>query len=341
MLRAVTDLEQQVRWWTYDRQLLGGAAPDPATALRDVVGVYSSHPSAPLSLHARCYSLDAKAFHALDVLRLPAMRSSIHMLPRETAHLAFRALPEPPSRTAGRLKTFGLEQERYRHLRSLVLAEATDPQSARDLGELGEGDKEMKGVIGTMTREGSLVRVGADGLRSNSLRYVAADVPEADPDEALAWLVGEYLRAFGPARVEDAVWWTGATVTRVKAALATVDTLDVGDGLLLRREDEAGFSAASAPGDVAVDLLPKWDAYTMGYPADGRGRFADPDVAERCYDFRGDGMPVVLVEGQAAGTWSLAPGKSAKVEMDWFSKPGPAVKSALDDRVRAVRALLG
>ena len=42
-----------------------------------------------------------------------------------------------------------------------------------------------------MSREGVLVRLGADGLRSNELRYLATDVAEADADEALAWLAGE------------------------------------------------------------------------------------------------------------------------------------------------------
>ena len=43
----------QVRAFTYERQRLGRAAPDAPTALRAIVGVYSAHPSAPLSLRAR------------------------------------------------------------------------------------------------------------------------------------------------------------------------------------------------------------------------------------------------------------------------------------------------
>ena len=62
-------------------------------------------------------------------------------------------------------------------------------------------------LVSLMCRDGVLRRIGADGLRSNQLRYVAADIPEADPQEALAWLAGEYLRAFGPARPEDFRWW--------------------------------------------------------------------------------------------------------------------------------------
>ena len=94
----MTTVDEQARRWTYRRQRLGRAAPDAATALREVVGVYSSHPSAPLSLHARCEALDAANFQALDAARLPAMRGSIHLLPRETGHLPSAPFAEPPAR---------------------------------------------------------------------------------------------------------------------------------------------------------------------------------------------------------------------------------------------------
>jgi hypothetical protein len=322
------------RHWTYSRQRLGQAAPDAATALRDVIGVYSSHPSAPLSLHARFPGLDAAGFAALDALRLPAMRSSIHLLPRETAHLPFRALPEPAARRAYRLRGFRLDEERYAELRERVLEVcAAGPLAMREIGEaVGE---DVKGVTATMTRDGCLVRVGADGLRSNALRYVALDVPSADADSALAWLVGEYLRAFGPVRREDAIWWTGASGARVDAAIASIETVEIEPAYLLLAADEA--RVGDAPRASGVDLLPKWDAYTMGYPSGGRGRFASPDVAERLYDFRGDGMPVVLVDGAAAGTWSLGKGV---VDVDWFEAPGPTLLRAFEDRASGVLGLL-
>src|SRR5260221_6881515 len=146
--------EPRLCWWSYRQQLLGGRGGEPQATLRDVIGVYSSHPSAPLSLHARCRSLDGAAFRALDVLRLPAMRGSIHLLPRGTAHLAFRALPEPPARGARRLEVFGLSAGRYAELRRRVLKLATSPCTARELrAELGV-EKEMTGVVGQMTRDG-------------------------------------------------------------------------------------------------------------------------------------------------------------------------------------------
>ena len=145
---------------------------------------------------------------------------------------------------------------------------------------------------------------------------MANELDHADADEALAWLAGEYLRAFGPIRVKDFAWWAGVTAGRAKQALAEHETEELDGGLLILAKDRKAFEKATKP--QGVDLLPKWDSYTMGYAPDGRDRFAHPDVVKQCYDFRGDGRPVILVDGQAAGTWE-------KGEVDLFDKATPKV----------------
>jgi Winged helix DNA-binding domain len=324
---------EQLRAFTYERPRLGRAAPNAARALKDIVAVYSSHPSAPLSLHARARTMDAKAFHRLDVLRVPAMRQSIHLLPAATAHLAYRATPAPPADRKKRMKHFKLTENRYEELREQILKAAKEPLALPELREaVGAAAEELKGVSAQMTRDAELVRVGAEGLRSNELRYVAAQLDQADEDEALAWLAGEYLRAFGPARVKDFVWWAGVTAGRAKQALAAHETEELDGGLLVLAKDRKSFEKAKPP-NQAVDLLPKWDSYTMGYAPDGRDRFADPDVVKQCYDFRGDGRPVILVDGRASGTWD-------KGEVDLFEKATAKVRKAIDERVQAVNAFL-
>jgi hypothetical protein len=119
---------------------------------------------------------------------------------------------------------------------------------------------------------------------------------------------------------------------RAKAALAAHDTEELDGGLLIRRQDLEAFEQAK-PRKDAVDLLPKWDSYTMGYAPDGRDRFAHPDVVAQCYDFRGDGRPVILVDGQAAGTWE-------KLEPDLFDTVPAKTRKAIDERLDAVKAFL-
>ena len=325
----------RARAFTYARQRLGRAAPDAPTALREVIGVYSSHPSAPLSLWARSATFD---FGSVDGLRLPAMRGSIHLLPRETAHLAFRAVRVPASVEASRMRYFDLTAERFGELRAAVLEVTDEARSSAELKKLAGGGDALRYVLGAMAREGQLVRVGAEGLRSNALRWVRPKpaIRRATREEALAWLAGEYLRAFGPARVEDFAWWSGADRKQAAAALEGIATVEAGGGLLLRREDRRDFEKAPRP--RGLDLLPKWDVLTMGYPRDGRARFAADDVLERCYDFRGDGNPLILVDGRAVAAWSMKfAGKRMEVAVDWFDGP---VKGAAA-RFEELAALFG
>ncbi len=329
----------RVRAFTYARQRFGRAAPDAATALCDVVAVYSSHPSAPLALAARSATMTPDDFRALaaGALRVPAMRGSIHLMPAAAAVRAFRALAESPAARAARLRGFGISEERYAELRALLLAAATGPRTQKELAlALGLPPDEVKGATATMTREGSMVRVGAEGLRSNALRYLAYPIGDADRDAALAWLTGEYLRTLGPARREDVAWWLGVPRGRADAALAQHATVDVGDGLLLRAEDEPAFTAAPAP--AGVDLLGKWDPLTMGHAPDGRARCG---MEERCHDFRGDGLPVVLADGVAAGTWALtAKGKRLEFAFASFDAPCPRLRAAIERRADEVATLL-
>jgi hypothetical protein len=323
-----------LRAWTYERQKLGRAAPNCAAALKAIVGVYSAHPTAPLSLHARAKKLDAAAFRRLDAIRLPAMRQSIHLLPRKTAHLAFRATPAPANDRVKRFRHFRLTDERYAAVRATLLKAATEPLTQEEMREAtGTEAKELKGVSAQMTRDGELVRVAAGGLRSNELRYVVADVADADADEALAWLAGEYLRAFGPIRPKDFTWWAGTGAKRAKAALAEHDTAELDDGLLILAKDVNAFEKTK-PLKNTVDLLPKWDCLQMGYAPDGRDRSAHPDVIDRCYDFRGDGVPVILVDGEAAGSW-------AGMEPEFFDRATKTVRTAVERRLDEVRAFLG
>lgn len=335
----MTPATERARWFSYGRQRLNRAGRDPDGVLRDVVAVHSAHPTAPLSLLARCEPLTADAFRALDALRLPAMRGTIHLLPRDLAHLAFAATPPAADAEAEALEQLALSADEYARLRSGLLAAAREPRTARELREEVAADRPLAPVLATLTREGVLVRLGAHGLRSNELFYVAAHVPPADPGEALAWLAGEYLRAYGPARREDFAWWAGVPAGRAATALASVETEELGDGLLLRSADVPAFERAAALRDT-VDLLPRWDAYTMGYAPDGRGRFADPDVLGHLYDAGGDGRPVVLVDGSAVGTWGVRPGGGLELELELFEPPSPSVRAVLDERAAAIRALL-
>jgi hypothetical protein len=57
-------------------------------------------------------------------------------------------------------------------------------------------------------------------------------------------------------------------------------------------------------------------------------------VVERCYDFRGDGRPVILVDGEAAGTWE-------RMEPELFDSVPKKTRTAIEARLEEVKAFLG
>ena len=267
------------------------------------------------------------------------MRKTLFLVPRKNAARVFTAVRLTPREALRGLKRISISEKDYEGIARRVLAAATEPIKARDLQDAaGLDSQELQTVLRALRYEGRLLALAGDSLMMSAHRYVAtpARMPEAlnagDPADALAWLSGEYLRAYGPARVADFAWWAGVTKTKAEAALDPHRTVDVGGGLLLRASDEAAFGRVKKLRG-AVNLLPKWDAYTMGHAPDGRGRFVHPDVQKPVYTpigtgLAGDGNPVVLVDGEIAGLWSYTIKEDGHIEL--FDKLGPTVRRKVD-----------
>lgn len=77
------------------------------------------------------------------------------------------------------------------------------------------------------------------------------------------------------------------------------------------RRQRLGRVAAEPFVADAIDLLPKWDPYTMGHAPEGRRRLVEDEKLCRAYTTgqagygatAGDGLPPVLRGGRAVATW--------------------------------------
>jgi hypothetical protein len=314
------DSTERLRSWTYRRQALGRAGSTPLETLRSVIGVYSTHPTAPLALLARCAALQPTDLGDMEqrrqVVRLPALRQSAFLLPTSTAARVFAATRQPLEKHAGRLQFGGLDFDAYARLTPRVLECLSRPSTPGELRACFPSTEDVYMVARVLAREGKVLRVGGS-LRTDQLKYVATEawlgrpLDEADRQESLVWLAGEYLRAFGPARPADFAWWAGSPRRAALAALEPLETVER-DGLLLLEADSQAFGRVEPIDPEAVDVLPKWDSYTMGYAPDGRQRLVEDRFLSRAYTSvagspgatAGDGLPLVLRSGRAVASWS-------------------------------------
>ncbi|MGH2817352.1 MAG: DNA glycosylase AlkZ-like family protein [Actinomycetota bacterium] len=347
------DTIDRLRAWSYARQRLGDPAGTAEQALRAVVAVYATHPTAPLALWARTRSFTATRYRRIDSarkgLRIPCMRRTVFLVPRKHAAHVFTAVRASPAHAQRPLKRHGISTRAYEGLAKRILAAAEEPLPTRALEDAaGIKAGKLAAVLRCLRYEGRLLTLAGDSLHMSPHRYVATSawIPEGleagDAADALAWLASEYLRAYGPARSADFAWWTGVTKKAAGKALEPHDTVNVGDGLMLLAKDEPAFARVKRL-RAEVALLPKWDAYTMGHAPDGRRRFVHPDVQPRVYTplavgLPGDGNPVALVDGEAVATWTYTQKDGAAVQL--FDTLGPKTRRRIDEKLDAVAGLL-
>jgi hypothetical protein len=351
----------KLRAWTYRRLQLGQATDGPTSALHNVIAVYSSHPTAPLSLLSRSKAFEAAEFSAMEqrreAVRIPAMRNSIFLVPTATAAHLYAATRQPVEKFERNIRYAGLDWDAYARIKEQVLELAHEPMTTKELQAAIKTDGQLMIAVRLMCREGLMLRIGSgSSLRSDSLLYVATEawlnhrLDEEDSEKALQWLAQQYLHSYGPARIADFAWWSGVTRRRATAALNTIDTIDIGGGLLLPTEQESDFAHVEPIDPTAIDLLPKWDAYTMAYAPDGRQRLLDDAHLSLAYTnastegkgaTSGDGQPLLLRGGRAEAVWlHRFEGNRMQVKISPFE--GNSLSSTLDSGVfEGIGRLLG
>ena len=292
-------------------------------------------------------------FYQLDedrlALRLPAMRETIHLLPRKTAEQIFSATI-PPAEDPYWEKRYAqkgrmIPSEEYSKWKKEIITVLSNPLIAAEIKlKLDIPEAMIKLLLNRMAFEGIVLRIGARSLRSNTISYVATKswiekaIVHRGQDKALVWLAGEYLHAFGPARIKDFQWWTGITSGKAKTAMAELDTIPVGNELLLLKKDLPGFETFTLSGRDSLNLLPQWDPYSMGYAPDGRERLVDPAMQQYIYGSigatSGNALGAVLINGLAHGSWDFRfSGEKMMVKLKMFEKPTQKVLADIEKQI--------
>lgn len=160
-------------------------------------------------------------------------------------------------------------------------------------------------------------------------RWWPHGIDELDAAEARAQLAEHWLRAFGPATVDDLKWWTGWSLTDSRTAVRTLDTIDVSvgdsDGIVLA--DDVDPTTEVEPSAV---LLPALDPTPMGWK---RRDWYLGEHAPPLFDRNGNIGPTVWWAGRIIGGWAVTGDGhiACRLLEDAGSEAGAAVESAAAD----------
>ena len=171
--------------------------------------------------------------------------------------------------------------------------------------------------------------------RGNESTYVRADkwVPnwkDVPVEKAEKLLLVKYLKAHGPATLQDFALWAGMYVRDAKDIWAqeaeNMAGVDV-DGwkASILQSDLTELEKAEVEGPV-VRLVPFFDSFLLGHKS--HLNIVDEKDRKKIYRSQGWVSPVLLVDGRAQGVWSHAQKKdSLEVRVTPFSKLSSRVSS--------------
>ena len=223
---------------------------------------------------------------------------------------------------------------------------ASDPMLGTRI-EIAPGKKYATSVsvasrmLTLMSADGKVVRTRPrGGWTSTQFRWATLDAWVGDverPDTATASseVARLWLRSYGPATVDDLQWWTGWTKTRTRAALGTLDTVDVDldgtPGLLLADDAEP----VKAP-EPWVALLPALDPSAMGWK---HRDFCLGAHRSLLYDVNGNAGPTVWTDGHIVGGWAQR--DDGEVVVRLLDDVGAETSARIDERAAALTTMLG
>lgn len=326
--------------------------------------------------------LEAALYERRELAKVLCMRVTVHAVPADEVPLFMRAHEHliesrmPPRFRDGGLLAYaglctdeeakGTQEDLFRRVLQ-VLADK-GPATAQ---EIGEAVPELKAAIrhdagrayegqfsvgsrllGDMAARGLTIRARPRGTwRSNLYDYAifsdwlpGVDLQSTSAAQGREGVIYRYLRAFGPARLDDMQWWTGWSAADLRKALeplqrrvGEVSVEGQSGGFLMLRDDVQQMAAFQPPAGSSGFLLPSLDGYIMGYR--DRGRFLAREHADKVFDRAGNALPTVWANGRVVGGWGQR--KDGTVVFGLFERASDDAQEALIVEAARLQGFLG
>lgn len=262
-----------------------------------------------------------QAFNEGTILRTHIMRPTWHFVtPADIRWI--QAL------TSSRVQTFNGYMYRQHELDETLLAHCAEIIGEALVGGVHLTRDEIgavlarSGIIADGVRLGLIVHyaelealICSGGRRGKQFTYALTEerAPDArilSREEALAELTRRYFTSHAPATIQDFAWWSGLTVTDVKAGLALcagelVEEVIDGKSYWL----PASLPAITIEPSPTIHLLPPFDEYGIAYK--DHSASLDPDHQNQARNSVYGGLTVI--DGQGVGYWRRSFKKGAVV----------------------------
>jgi hypothetical protein len=329
--------------------------------IEDLCGVQAQDTTAAaLAVRARCAGLVASDVERArveerSVVRTWLMRGTLHLVAAEDLGWLLALLGPIFIRSSrGRRAGLGLDEEMgVRGVRALgkmladrgplTRAEIRQGLAAQRIPTAGQATIHL---IRLAALEGRLC-YGPDREGQETFVLLADWIGQGavmPTEQAPTELARRYLAAYGPATPEDFAAWSGLTLGAARDAWQPLSRqlleVKVGGASAWMLRSRAAWLDEAFAGRPVVNLLPGFDTYWLGYR--GRDLALDPRYARRIIPGGGLLRPALLVDGRAAGTWSIKRHRNhSEVIVEPFEELTPDIQPGLEREVENLAHFLG
>jgi hypothetical protein len=335
--------------------LLDQSAKDLVTICRDVCGVQAQIMSAAqLQLWARNHAitpatLNDALWKTRSLVKTSLMRQTLHLVPADEFPLYIAAHKNARAKAVlSIMARCKITRDEADALSALILEELKAGPAPRAAITAAVRPKVSKRLRAWMDKVWSIVRLPViEGLvcygpgEGNQATFIRTehwlpgqsrvDEVKFDAVQAQKELFRKYLRAYGPATLQDFAHWSLISMAEVRTLRPLLDAeIAEHNGLLLLRQDMKALQAAS-PEQNSVHLLPYFDVYLLAHRF--KEHFLKPEFYKRVFRNQGWISPVVLINGEIAGVWTYKLSrKTLEIEIELFAPVGPRTRKQIKDR---------
>ena len=341
---------------------------------RDIVGLHSTDPATVFVAawarmkNADVASIERELYDDRSLVRVLVMRRTAFVLPPDLAAIALAACARSVGQVqrkqlVQRIEKSGVakdgatwlhKQEELAFNAVAARTSATAVQVSHDVPLLkhhlllAEGTRNEARVSLTpfilrlLAVDGRLMRgrprggwLSTQWSWSTTESWLGEALTEWTIHAAQAELVRRWLKAFGPATVDDLRWWTGWTLGEVRRALTEVAPVEVElDGVTgIALSDDLGPTRRPEP---FASLLAGLDPTVMGWA--GRDWYLGA-YRSALFDRSGNAGPTIWWDGRVVGGWAQRP--DGEIVLRLLEDIGRDARTAVDSEAERLRVWLG
>jgi len=263
--------------------------------------------------------LDAELYIKKTLGKIRGMRKTLFIFTKglmQIVHPFAKTLTE--DREQKYLEYRNISSEEYKELSQEILDLLQKEElSTSQIKQKVKTKKDLVAVISVMCDQMHLIR-GKPISSWKDRRLLYAPFRTYFPDisltkytetEALKLLIKKYIHSYGPVTVDDIVWWSGVTKTKLNSIISQLETeladiriSDLDYDYFLVSSDINSLEKSNSQ-QTTVNLLPLLDPYMMGYRH--RERYVNMNRYEYIFDRSGNATQVVLQDGYVIGIWDI------------------------------------